>query len=405
MRKKKNKKWTSVRHRILKNIAAALAWPYVVLKYGVKIERFKEEGDRAYLVLFNHQTAFDQFFVGMSFSRAVYFLATEDLFSNGWISELLRWAVAPISIKKQMTDVGAVMNCFKVAKEGGTLAMAPEGNRTYSGKTTYINPAIAGFAKKMKLPIALYRIEGGYGVQPRWSDIVRKGKMRAYVAQVIEPEEYADLSNDEVYEMIIKGLYVDESTMDGVFYSNQRAQYLERAMYVCPTCGLSEFESNGNYIECKCCHKKLEYGVDKKLRAVEGDFPFTYVTEWYEYQEQFISKLDNAQYIEKPMYNDTSNVSEVILNKEKNLLFKDANVRLYGDRIVINENENNEMVLAFEKTAGISVLGRNKLNVYHDNNVYQFKAGKRFNALKYVNIYYRYKNIQKGNENETYLGI
>ena len=110
----------------------------------------------------------------------------------------------PIPIKKQSTDLKAVMNCMKVAKEGGTIAMAPEGNRTFSGKTEYMNPAVARLAQKLKLPIAIFRIEGGYGVHPRWADDVRKGKMRAYVSRVIEPEEYKQMSDEELFEILEK---------------------------------------------------------------------------------------------------------------------------------------------------------------------------------------------------------
>lgn len=190
------------RHRIVRNIAYAVMYPYTRLKYNIKVERFKEQGDRPYLILMNHQTAFDQFFVGMGFRGPVYYVASEDLFSNGWISTLLRWLVAPIPIKKQTSDVSAVKTCIRVAKEGGTIAIAPEGNRTYSGRTGHMNPAIASLAKMIKLPIALYRIEGGYGVQPRWSDVVRRGKMRAYVSRVIEPEEYAAMSKAELFSLI-----------------------------------------------------------------------------------------------------------------------------------------------------------------------------------------------------------
>ena len=405
MRNNRSKKWTSRRHAILTLIAECLCWPYVRLRYGIDIERFKDAGKRPYLILFNHQTAFDQFFVGMSFPGAVYFLATEDLFSKGWISSLIRFLVAPISIKKQASDVSAVMNCFKVAKEGGTIALSPEGNRTYSGKTAYINPAITKMAKKLKLPIALYRIEGGYGVQPRWSDVVRKGKMRAYVSRVIEPEEYINYTEEEMYRVICDGLYVNEGVADGAYYSNRRAEYLERAMYVCPECGLSEFESNGNYIECKRCHMKIEYGVDKKLHAVNGEFPFEYVTEWYEYQNQYVAALNTLEDVTKPLYRETANIFKVIPNKKKDLLYKEAAISLYGDRIVVNEGMADEKVFAFTKASVLTVLGRNKLNVYYEDSVYQFKSGKRFNALKYMNLFFRYKNIQSGEENATFLGI
>ncbi|MBP3704655.1 MAG: 1-acyl-sn-glycerol-3-phosphate acyltransferase, partial [Clostridia bacterium] len=131
----KKKKWMRYRHRVVRNIAYALVGTYTRIKCGVAVEKFREQGDRPYLIIMNHQTAYDQFFVGMAFRGPVYYLATEDLFSNGWISRLLSWAIAPIPIKKQTTDVHAVMNCIRIAKEGGTIALAPEDNRTYSGRT------------------------------------------------------------------------------------------------------------------------------------------------------------------------------------------------------------------------------------------------------------------------------
>lgn len=393
------------RHRIVRNIAYAVMYPYTRLKYNIKVERFKEQGDRPYLILMNHQTAFDQFFVGMGFRGPVYYVASEDLFSNGWISTLLRWLVAPIPIKKQTSDVSAVKTCIRVAKEGGTIAIAPEGNRTYSGRTGYMNPAIASLAKMIKLPIALYRIEGGYGVHPRWSDVVRRGKMRAYVSRVIEPEEYAAMSKTELFSLIESGLAVDEGIADGVFESDRRAEYLERAMYVCPWCGLSEFESHGNEIECLRCHRKINYGADKRLTGVGFDFPFEFVAGWYDYQEDFVRALDLDKHLSEPMYRDSARLSEVILYKRKQPLREEASISLYGDRIVIDETREDALTLPFSELEALSVLGRNKLNIYHGEKLYQLKGGKRFNALKYVNIYYRHKNISKGDENGKFLGF
>ena len=142
----KKKPWMRRRHRVIRDIAYAVLHRYTVRRYGIDIEKFSAQGDRAYLILMNHQTAFDQFFVGMTFKGPVYYVASEDLFSNGFISTLLRWAVAPIPIKKQTSDISAVKNCIRVAKEGGTIAIAPEGNRTYSGRTGYMNPAIGNAA-------------------------------------------------------------------------------------------------------------------------------------------------------------------------------------------------------------------------------------------------------------------
>lgn len=405
MKKKKKQKWLKPRHQVVRT---ALGWTlgvYAKIKYRITVEKFRNEGKRAYLVLYNHQTAFDQFFVGLAFRRPIYYVASEDLFSKGWVSSLIRYLVEPIPIKKQTTDIGAVMNCIRVAREGGTIAIAPEGNRTYSGKTEYMSSAIAPLAKKLKLPIAFYRLEGGYGVHPRWSDVVRKGKMRGYISCVIEPEEYTAMTNDELYDRIQKELFVDEGVADGLFLSSRKAEYLERAMYVCPFCGLSEFESHGDTITCKKCQKTVTYGADKTLTGVDCDFPFQFTTGWYDYQKDFINKLDVMQYVESPLYRDTSAFSEVILYHKKLPLRDNADIALYGDRIVIDEGKENELVLPFADTIAISVLGKNKLNIYYGDHLYQLKSHKRFNALKYVNIYYRYKNITRNEADNTFLGL
>ena len=64
-----------------------------------------------------------------------------------------------------------------------------------------------------------------------------------------------------------------------------------------------------------------------------------------------------------------------------------------------------EMVLSFSDMEAVAVLGRNKLNIYHDKQVYQFKGSKRFNALKYVHLYHRYKNLERGNADAKFLGL
>ncbi len=380
-------------------------YPYARMKYGIKIEKFKDQKKTPYLILLNHQTPFDQFFVGLAFKGPIYYLATEDIFSMGFLSSVIRWLVAPIPIKKQTSDVKAVKQCIRVAREGGAICIAPEGNRTYSGRTEYMNDSIASLAKMLKLPIALYRIEGGYGAEPRWSDVVRKGKMRGYVSQVIEPETYKDMSNEELFKVIEEGLFVDEAVADQEFYHKKRAEYLERAIYVCPFCGLSKFESHNEFCECKNCGAKIEYMPNKTIKGANCKFPFEFVAEWYNYQKEFISNLDTESYISAPLFFDEASIFEVIINKKK-VPFKDnAQIELYGDKIIFNNGAQDKMTLEFDKISAVSVLGRNKANIYIDDKVYQLKGDKRFNALKYVNIYYRRKNQLKGEKNEQFLGL
>ena len=396
--KTKAKAWVRPRHRFIILLASLVLFPWARLQYHVKVEKCKALRRRQCLVLMNHQTAFDQFFVSRAlFPRHVYFLASEDLFSMGFLSRLLRWAVAPIPIKKQTTDVQAVMTCMRVAREGGTIALAPEGNRTYSGLPCYSNPAITPLVKKLGLPLVIFRIEGGYGIQPRWSDVCRKGKMRAYVKRIIEPEEYKDLSKEELFELIQSELYVDETQSQGEFRHKRLAEYLERAMYVCPRCGLSEFHSEKDMITCKTCGGQIRYLPNQRLEGIGWDFPFPYVAQWYAHQCDFANALDTSMYIESPLYRESADIYRVEPYKRKVLLAEKAKLLLYGNRIQAGDK-----TLFFEDINVITVLGKNKLNIYHKDALYQIKGDRRFNALKYMNIFYRCKNQLNGGD---FLGI
>ena len=402
--KKKNKKWMRPRHRLVRNLLNVTLGIYTRVKYGVKVEKFKEQEERPYLILLNHQTAFDQFFVGMAFKGAVYYLASEDIFSMGFASSLIKYLVNPIPIKKQTTDVKAIKTCIRVAREGGTIAIAPEGNRTYSGRTEYMSPSIAPLARRLGMPIALFRIEGGYGVHPRWSDVVRKGKMKAYVSRVISPEEYATLTDDELFAIIEKELYIDEAVLDAEFYHKKNAEYLERAVYYCPFCGLSTFESNGDVITCKKCERQIKYLPTKELEGVGFEFPYRFVADWYDAQAEFIKSFDVLAYDNEPMYRERGDLYEVIPYENKKLIEENVEIELYGDRLELMLG-GEKTVWKFEDATAITVLGKNKLNVYYGDKIYQIKPGKRFNALKYVHIYHRSKNMVKGETNEQFLGL
>ena len=401
----KQKQWTHPRHAVVTNMLKVVLAPYCRWRYCVTVEPFQQQGDRPYLVLYNHQTPFDQFFVGMAFRGAVYYMATEDIFSLGWISDAIRWLVNPIPIRKQTTDIQAVMNCMRIAREGGTIAIAPEGNRTYSGRTEYMNPAIAGLIKKLKLPVALFRIEGGYGVEPRWSSVIRKGKMKAYVSQVIEPEELETMTKEQVMQRVRQGLDVREDCVSGEFHHKKSAEFLDRAMYVCPDCGLAEFYSQGQIIRCTKCGWQIKYLPTKELEGVEKPFPHRFVYQWYEHQKRYVNSLDLTRYTREPMFRDTARLSEVLLYKKKNVLRKSASFHLYGNRVVIDESADNELVLPFEGISAAVALGRNKVNLYVGDTVYQVKGDNHFNALKYVNLYFRFKNMQKGEPHGEFLGL
>ena len=257
-------------------------------------------------------------------------------------------------------------------------------------------------AKKMSLPIVLFKIEGGYGVQPRWGDTVRKGKMHAYVSRVIEPEEYKALSDEEFTKLINDELYIDEARVDGEYTHPRLAEYLERAIYYCPKCGLSTFESHGDEIECKKCGMKARYLPTKELCGVNCELPYRFVADWYEDQLKFVNNLDLISLCDELIYREQGAIDEVIVYKNKKKLCDKVEISLFGDRMEIS-GEGTELAFLFEDIRAITVCGKNKLNLYHGDKVYQITGGERFNALKYVNFVFRYRNIKKAEKGEEYV--
>jgi len=399
---KKKSTWIKPWHGLVRNIAFTILEPYAKWKYHITIEKLHNPEKRPFLILMNHQTAFDQFFIGMAVEGPVYYLATEDIFSLGWISRLLDFLVAPIPIKKQTTDLKAIKACVKIAKEGGTIALFPEGNRTFHGKTLYFKSSIVKLIRLIKLPVVIMRVEGGYGVQPRWSDVVRKGSMKAYPSKIFEPEEYEALTDEDFFGQLQNALYVDETDLETCFYHSRNAEYMERFLYVCPDCGLTTFRSKGDIVECKKCHQKIRYLPNKRLQGISKPFLFKTIGEWYDYQCDYVRKLDLDPYHAKPMYEDYVNIFQVVLYKYKKKLRTHSKIVLYGDRILLDD-----ICLDFYSIHSITVLGKNKLNIYTDSLVYQLKGTKTFNALKYVNIYFHYQNVKKGDveNHEQFLGL
>ena len=195
-------------------------------------------------------------------------------------------------------------------------------------------------------------------------------------------------------------LFVDEGKITGEYPHPKNAEFLERAMYVCPRCGLTTYESSGDIIRCTKCGQTIRHLATKELEGIEESFPHRFVADWYDWQNAFIQNTDLSTLTDTPVYEETVQLSKVHVYKYKELLRKEATVRLYGDRITVDDRE-----FPFEDLGAVVVLGKNKVNLYAGNEVLQLKGNKRFNALKYVNFFHKYKNVKSGDTHGKFLGL
>ena len=212
------------------------------------------------------------------------------------------------------------------------------------------------------------------------------------------------MSDEELYDLICKELYVNEGQADGEYKHKNLAEYIERAYYVCPDCGLTTYVSQGDTFTCQKCQKMVRYLPTKELKGEGFDFPFRFTTEWYDYQSEFINGLDTLALGDTLLYTDKVAFFEVKLYDKKYSIDDNATVKLYGSGIVV-ETKEKTYSFPFAEISTASVLGRNKVNLYFEGSVYQLKGNERFNGVKFVQLCYRTKNILKGEENGKFLGL
>ncbi len=397
------KKWIKLRHKIITGLVRPFFSMHMRAKYGYSYKKYKLPKGKPHLILSNHQTKADQFLIGLIFDKNLYFIARDDLFSMGFLSKALKFMVAPIPKNKVAKDIRTVRDSVRVAKEGGSIALCPEGNLTFSGTTEHIDVSTAKYVKLLGLPVLFVNLRGGYGVRPRWAVNLRKGKMTGAVTRLMEPSEYADMTAEELHEVICRELYVDDRALKQNFYSKANAEGMESCLYVCPHCGITRFVSKENMIKCSSCGLTAVYGTD--LTFTEG--PFQSVKEWYDYQKDFVSGFDlNSAGAVRLLFSDRIKyVKDEIKNKRKHKVSKKTVVTMFSDRLEITDDFGAKTVPLSEISA-MAILGRNKLEISQGSQNYFLIAGSSFNALKYVQFFYHYKNTLKGVQGKgEFLGL
>lgn len=385
----KKKKWCKARHKfwftIMRPIFSFLFWK----KYAYKAEIYKLDKKQNYLIICNHSCSLDPFMVGKSFYRPIYYVASDDLLKNGLTSKIMKHTVAPIPIRKGTIDIASIKTCISIAREGGTIGIFPEGNRTYSGDISYLGMNLVKFIRKLDLPLIIYHIDGGYGLDPRWGKKSRRGKgSKGYVQKLLSKEELLSLSDEELLHIINTNLS-QEISPSLRFKSKEKAEYLERVLFVCPQChSLESLVSNKNVIKCQSCSLQATYQEDLTFSSNEPSFTFRKVNEWMNYQKEFLKDLVIED--DKVLLSD-NNVTLIscLEGKEKEVMLT-GRLEMYSKSFILKGEKNIEFL--FTDIKQVENQGKHKLLFYIGKDYYQFKGEERFSSYKYYLMFNRINN-------------
>ncbi|MCQ2400558.1 MAG: 1-acyl-sn-glycerol-3-phosphate acyltransferase [Lachnospiraceae bacterium] len=346
------------------------------------------EVEGPYLLLCNHNTDLDPLLLSMSSKRALSFVATEKITRMGLIGKLAVTLADPILHRKGKNGKKTILSILARLKEGRSVAMFPEGNRSFNGLSCEMSKTNARLIQSSGCTLITYKLEGGYFTSPRWGKGIRKGRMRGKLSGVYSPEVFKEMTLDKINELLRKDLFVDayaDQKADPVKYRGKRmAEGIESAVFMCPECGkIGTLKSLGNEVTCDCGFKAAydDYGY-----LVKTDGTRHTVTELDTYQREKLSELVSLDMAD-PLFTDSVTVN-VINIQHKVTSQKEAELSAFPDRLVIDGEE-----YPFEKIEGVAVHRKNLLivNIKEKEDHFEFTGSKSFSALKYVYLFKIYQ--------------
>ena len=378
--KKKQKHWVKKRHAAVFAFLRFAMAPFLWLRYHYRAEKAPIRKGPC-IVLSNHQATMDPFFISKAFPFQLYFYASDDLF-NLKVSPLIRYLAAPIPKSKSVADLKAVMISLRVLREGGAIGITPEGNRTLSGRQWEMGDSVAKLVKTAKVPLVLFNLCGGYGTDPRWGVKIRRGtKFVGRVRRILTAEEYAGMSDEELFGIIKNELDVDDTLSGKRYKSRRRAEYIERALYMCPVCGsIGTIHSHGTGFCCTSCKTEAEYTEDLKISPPVGGYSRIY--EWYEWERQeIVRRILGGEKI-----SDGDILFRESVKLQKKIKLPGNTVTLDKDSLMISGG-GAETRYPLAEIDAITAVGKKKFNFYYKGKILQVKGGKRFCAIKYVHAF------------------
>lgn len=354
----------------------------VLAKHKLRFSGERNDIPGPCLVLSNHTTDWDPIMVGSTFKHQMYFVASEFVMRMGLGSKLLKFFFDPIMRQKGGNAAGTVKSILRCLKDGYSVCLFPEGNRSWDGETGEFPYSTAKLAKTGGATLVTYRISGGYFSSPRWAGkSVRRGRTSGAVTGIYTPEQLKKMSVEEVAKAIHDGIYENAYEAQGdnpVRYRGKNlAEHIETLFFACPNCGkLHAISSRGNTVRCEACGAEAEY---LETGYLKGSFKYDNILEWNRWQKTLIDKLcdnpDDAAIFE----DDDIELDEVYSAKETRLLSK-GRVALYKDRLELPGG----LKLYSRDIIGMSVLRDANLFIGTEGKMYQIHSQKVFCCVKYL---------------------
>jgi 1-acyl-sn-glycerol-3-phosphate acyltransferase len=164
--------------------------------YGT--ENIPQNLESGLLVVPNHQTYFDPFWICMPIRRKYRFMAWDKVFEWFLVGDMIRYLGAfPVNLERGSKE--AFKNAVRALQDGATLIIFPEGEREFSdGKMLDFKNGAIKIAMLAKVPILPVTIRGANRVWAQDMKFPRFGKVEIFYHPVMEIPHGAEDRRDQI---------------------------------------------------------------------------------------------------------------------------------------------------------------------------------------------------------------
>lgn len=376
------------RHEKFWAFAQLIDKPLMKILFNLEAEKCEYSGPA--LVIANHSNDLDPLILAACFPKnQMYFVASEHIFRIGFVSKLLEYLVAPIPRKKASSGADTVKACLRNLKAGNSVALMAEGEATWNGLSIDAFSATGKLAKSSGASLITVRITGAYLSSPRWGKGIRKGKVSTKIVHVYTPEELEAMSPAEVLSAINSDIFENcwerQAEYPVKFLSEKRAEHVEQALFLCPSCkGVGTISSEGN--EFRCCDCGL-HGTVTEYGTFEGiGFPNMY--EWDKWQFELLKNMDFKQSDKKDVlfYDDNVLLTQILKGHDTRAVGDNFELCQYKDKLTCGM-----CTFYMDKITNMAIVQAKRLLLSYEGSYYEIKANDITSVRKYLG-YWQSKN-------------
>lgn len=376
--------------------------PVLRRRYRLKIlnaELF-EELSPPYVVVANHSTFYDGFYLASGIRGRIYLLVTDSVLHGALGFLIKRAGVVPIT--KNLINVDSVRGMVDLVKRGKAIGVFPEGQTTWHGASGPIYPAVGKLIKLLGVPLVSAIMKGGYHIEPKWSRKRRDGSITVEYALVARAEEIAARTADELTGLVQSAITHDDFAHihdNGLSFPSKRgAEYLERVLYHCPECdGLASLSSHDNTLQCDDCGAEWLWAGRGILHRQPGEpqaasetAASVTIREWTERQKTALARILRTRLAEqdtRPLYPPDEVVARKGFRMVRRTRLGKGLLSVTAEAFIFESRSHERKVFPMSELSACVVMEANQFEFYFDGSIYVFGfARPEASGLKYLNV-------------------